>query len=140
MQRADNGEFFYVTSTEIDDAIEHALAFLSSALPLLDNVAKLQRTKPSDETVEPCEHDLELYKQLRESQKELFFLKQKIIVLQSQLKIAIGTNLGIRGIAAWRWQETARFNLTIFKTEQPEMYEKYRRFPNHASSDSNEVA
>ena len=127
LQRADNGEFFYVTSSELDDAIEHALAFLSTALPLLDKAAKLQKTKPNDETLEPSAHDLELYNQLRDAQKELFFLKQKVILLQSQIKIAIGANLGIRGIASWRWQETARFNLTVFKAEQPEIYERYRR-------------
>jgi hypothetical protein len=127
MKRAENGEFFNVTAFELDDAIEKALAFLDSALPLFDKAKGFRKTKPNDRMLEPSKSDRTIYRQLRESQKELFFLEQKILLLQSQLQIAIGQNLGLKGIARWQWQEALRFNIRLFKEERPELYEKYKR-------------
>lgn len=127
MKRAENGEFFLVKPSELDDAINDGLAFLHKSLPLLKQVEEFKKTKPNEQMREPSKGDRSLYRALRESRKELFLLEQKILILQSQLEVAIGKNLGLKGIASWKWQEAARFNLIVFKEEHPDLYEKYKK-------------
>jgi hypothetical protein len=127
MKRAENGEFFLVKASELDKAIDEGLAFLGKALPVVAQAEELQKKKPKESMRDPSQSDRSLYDELRESQRDLFLLEQKILLLQSQLQVAIGQDLGIKGIASWKWQEATRFNLIVFKEEHPDVYEKYKK-------------
>ena len=127
LNRTENGEFFRVEALELDNTIDRGLAFLCKTLPLSKQVEEFKKTKPTERMRDPSESDWIYHNELREAQKEMFLLTQRIEFLQSQLKVAIGEDLGIEGIASWKWQETARFSIPLFREKKPKLYEKYKK-------------
>ena len=125
--RAENGEFFNVTKRQLDKTIEDAESHLTRSLPVIQQAKKLQRLEPNPQTIEPTDNAHTLHKELKEAMRQAFFLEQRIELLQSQLQIAIGDNLGIEGVASWKWRECWRLDVELFKRQEPKLFEKYRR-------------
>ena len=126
-QRAPNGEFFHVTSDELDSAVAKAGSLMSEFVPVHEEARKLQRRKPTGPMVEPSAELALLYRELRDSEQEMFFLEQRISLLQNRLKVAIGDNAGIFGLASWKWRDQEVFDQSRLKAEEPNIFEKYRR-------------
>lgn len=126
--RAENGEFFNVSKVQLDSAVKAAEEFLAENLPIIHQAAKLQRQKPKTQDVLlPTDAIKTLHRELKEAVGQAFFLEQRIQVLQSKLQIAIGDNIGIDGVASWKWREMMRLNSSLFKKEEPELFKKYQR-------------
>lgn len=124
--RAPNGEFFNVTKSQLDDALREAIQFVSTSQPLLEEAKKLQRKKPTANVLEPSDDVVALHSELKAALRESFLLERKIELLQSKLQVAIGENLGLRGVASWKWRETWILNQALLKREEPALYEQYR--------------
>jgi hypothetical protein len=124
-KRTGSVEFFWVTAQELDQAIAAAVRFVDAANPLFSDAKKFSKNKPSLEMVDPSEEILEVYKQLREAERKVFMLGKHIEVLESRMKIFIGENSGINGLATWKWKPLAGMNVTKFKKEQKRLYERY---------------
>jgi Meiotically up-regulated gene 113 len=126
-KRAENGEFFYVTPQELDDAVDQAVAFMKECQPLFREVKKLSRKKPNSSIVDPPDEMTEVYRQLREANRDRFLLDRRIELLESKVQVLIGENLGMRGIASWKWVDRWTMDIKRFKKEQEKLYEKYKR-------------
>jgi len=126
-KRAANGEFFNVTETELDEAIDGAVSFLAESQPLMQESKKLQRRRPSAQILESSETLLSLHRLLRDAERQAFLLQQRIVTLRSRLQVAIGENLGIKGIALWPWREQWRLDEESLKREHPQLCEQYKK-------------
>jgi hypothetical protein len=126
-KRAENGEFFYVTREELDDAVDQAEAFMKEFQPLVHQVKKLHRKKPNDQMVDPSGEMLQIYRQLREASRARFLLERQIEFLESKVQVAIGENLGMRGIASWRWMDRWTMDIEQFRKDHEKLYEEYKR-------------
>jgi hypothetical protein len=125
---AENGEIFYVTAQELDDAVNEAVAFLGKSQPICREADKLQRRKPVNDTMlEPPSEMREIYRQLRALCREKYFIDQQIVFLESKIQVAIGDNSGMNGIASWKWEDRWTMDTKRFKKEQKALYEEYKR-------------
>jgi len=124
--RAPNGEFFNVTTSQLDDAVRESIQFVSATEPLLEEAKKLQRKKPTADLLEPSAEILALHRELKAALRQSFLLERKIEALQGKLQVAIGENLGFKGVASWKWRESWILNQALLKREEPELYEQYR--------------
>jgi hypothetical protein len=122
--RAPNGEFFNVTEIDLDRAIDEAKAFISESAPILKECQKLQKKKPCDEVLEASDEALSLHRDLSKATREANLLEQRIALLQGKLEIAIGDNLGIKGVASWKWREQWRLDQTLFQKEHPALFDQ----------------
>lgn len=127
LKRAPSGEFFNVTEKELDDALNLAQEFMKEFQPLFDEAKKLRRKKTSNTILKPPDEMLETYQRLRELSREKYFIEQQIGFLASKIQVAIGENLGMAGIALWKWREAWRMDVVQFKRDHPTLYDKYKR-------------
>ena len=123
--RAENGEFFNITKQQLDKAIEEAQLFLAESLPVLQKAKEFERQKTMAHMLEPTEEVFLIKRKLKEALRQSYILERQVEVLQGQLQIAIGENLGIKGVASWKWREQWKLNQALFKKEEPKLFEKY---------------
>jgi Meiotically up-regulated gene 113 len=118
-KRAANGEFFNVTSQELDEAVGQAVAFIAEFLPLRRKADELKQRKPLNDTpVEASPEMLETYRQLRRRRREKYLMEQQIHFLESKIQVAIGDAVGMQGIASWKWVSRPTLDTGRFKAEQ----------------------
>jgi len=107
--------------------LDRAEAFTKELQPLSIEAKRLSRKKPTENILDPTDDILELYRRLREASREKYLLDRHIDLLVSRIKVAIGENCGIKGVASWDWQERSTMDVKRFQREQPVLYEEYRR-------------
>ena len=127
LKRTENGEFFNATQDELDDAVKRAEAFTREFHPLSREAKRLSRQKPAGIGVGPTDDIRDLYQRLRKASLERYLLDRDIELLVSKVKVAIGENRGIDGVASWDWQERTTMDVKRFQQEQPSLYEEYKR-------------
>jgi hypothetical protein len=125
--RAPNGEFFTVGPKELDRAIEEAESFLAESVPVLQEAKKLQKQRPTSQMLDPSDTLDALHRELRDAERQAFLLEQKIAVLRGRIQVAIGENLGIRGVASWKWREQWTVDEKALKHDAPQVYERFKR-------------
>lgn len=126
-KRAENGEFFYVTRQDLDDAVNEAVAFINECQPLIREAKKLCRKRPNETMVEPSDEMREIYQQLRKAIREKFLLERHIELLESKVQLAIGENRGMKGVASWKWVDRWTMDIERFKKEHEKLFQEYRR-------------
>jgi hypothetical protein len=126
-KRAENGEFFNVTREELEEAVGKAEAFVREHQPLLRQAKLLCRKRPTDTLLEPTREMLDIYRELRELRREKFLVERRIELLASKVQIAIGENLGMKGVASWKWVERWPMDTKRFQKEHEALYEEYKR-------------
>ena len=107
--------------------MNRAEAFTQELQPLFHEAKRLSRKKPTDEMLDPTDHVRDLYRRLQEASREKYLLDRQIELLVSRVKIAIGENRGIEGVASWDWQERSTMDVKRFQKEHPVLYEEYKR-------------
>ena len=125
--RAPNGEFFNIPAQELDRAIDEAESFLAESSPVLQQAKKLQTRPPTNHLLDPSESVQALHRELRHAEREAFLLEQKIATLRGRIQLEIGENLGIRGIASWKWREQWKLDQDALKRDEPQVYERFKR-------------
>ena len=108
-RRAPNGEFFNVSADELDRAISEAEAFLAERTPVVQEAMKLQKRRPTNHN------------------RQAFLLEQKIQLLQGQLQLEIGENVGIRAVASWKWREQWKLDQDALKRDEPKIFDRFKR-------------
>jgi hypothetical protein len=127
-KRAVNGEFFNVTSQELDEAVGRAVAFIEESLPLRHKADELRQRKPLNDTpVAASPAMLKTYRQLRRLRREKYLMEQQIRFLESKIQVAIGEAVGMQGIASWKWVSRLALDIDRFKAEQEALYQAYLR-------------
>jgi hypothetical protein len=127
LKRRENGEFFNVRQDELDAAVDRAEAFTKELQPLAIEAKRLSRKKPTDKILDPTDDIRDLYRRLQEASREKYLLDRQIDLLVSRIKVAIGENCGIKGVAWWDWQERSTMDVKRFQEEHPILYEEYKR-------------
>ena len=94
---------------------------------MVQGATKLQKTRPTNHTVEPTEATRSLHRELRDALRQAFLLEQRIAVLQGHLQLEIGENLGIRGVASWKWREQWKLDQDALKREEPKVFDRFKR-------------
>lgn len=125
--RTKKGEFFQVTTELLDRAVDDAQVFLAEYLPIIQQVKKFQRHKPSPEVLHTYDDIDVVFQELKKAKQEQALLEQRIELLQGKLQIAIGENAGIENVASWKWQEKFIFDLRLFKADQPALFKRYQK-------------
>jgi len=128
-KRAENGEFFHVSSHELDEAITHAVAVIEESQPIVCQAASFRMQSQLSATyVEPPTGMFQIYSELRRLRRELFFLEQQKIFLESKIQIAIGDNCGMRNIASWKWRDRWIMDMDRFKEDAlyQQLFQQYK--------------
>jgi flavin-dependent dehydrogenase len=125
-KRAENGEYFNVTKQELDDAIASATATMDELQLLGREADKFKRKKPNDEIVEATDEMRAIYGELRKLIREKYIMERRIEILASKVQLAISDNLGMKGIASWKWRDQWKMDTTRFKREHEALYKEYQ--------------
>jgi Meiotically Up-regulated Gene 113 (MUG113) protein len=125
--RAPNGEFFHVSVKELDRAIGEAESFLAESFPVLQEAKKLQKQRPTTHMLDPSESVKALHRELRTAERQAFLLEKRIETLRCRIQVEIGENLGIRGVASWKWREQWMLDQKALKRDEPHVYERFKR-------------
>lgn len=126
-KRAENGEFFHATREEIDEALGEAEAFVRELQPLLRQAKRLGKKRPTDTLLEPTPEMLGVYQELRDLHRRKFLVERRIGLLTSRVQVAIGENLGMKGVASWGWVERWPMDTKRFQKEHEALYKEYQR-------------
>ena len=125
-KRVGNTEYFKVTRKELDDAVELATATMNELQPLCLEADKFKRKKPTNEMVEATNEMLEIYRELRQLVRDKYLMERRIELLESKIQLAIGDNLGMKGIASWKWRDQLKMDTARFKREHEVLYKEYQ--------------
>lgn len=126
-KRTENGEFFSVTATDLDDAVDRAVAFMLEFQPLDREADRLSREMPGDAVKKPTRETLDAYRKLRQLRRERDIIDREIELLKRRIQVAIGNCAAMEGAASWEWVERWTLDIDRFKSEQPQLYEQYKR-------------
>lgn len=121
-KRAPNGEFFYCTIEEVDTAIEKGEKYIKEDLKKMEEGDKFKDQKPNDVLIEPTGEILDIHGELRKAKQEEFFVKQRIQTMEAMLKCIIQGNLGIDGIATWKYVSRVSLDSKLVKDKFPEVF------------------
>lgn len=119
------GEYFDVSIDAVMDYARETLDRISIfANPVLDELQALVATTPGQSATSD---DWDLINQLTEIDSKLAELELEKNILLVKLQLRIGSSDGIENLASWKIRETIRFNQSLFKEEQMELFEKYKQ-------------
>jgi predicted phage-related endonuclease len=127
LKRAENGEFFYITAEEVDEAINESIRVVEELQPLIGEAETLRQQEPSEQIAEPSEEMVEIHRRLRELSRQKYLIEKQMALLESKIQIAIGARCGMKGVASWKWVERWTMDIERFKNERDELYEQYKR-------------
>jgi hypothetical protein len=111
----------------IAEAREFVTEFLA-AKAQADELSK-EETDPGSLVVKPSKADLDIYSKLLEAREAEDRLKVEREFLESKLKLSIGRASSLEKIATWKGKWTSRFEISVFRETEPDLYaELARRF------------
>ena len=123
--RADNGEFFFIPLSEIDNKIENALLAFEESQEKLNKIEELKTMQNIDTVLAPTPEAVEIYNNLIDVKTKIKNLKEEQEKLENQLLLIIDENEGIQDIATWKTQSREQFDKQRYKEEHPEEYSNY---------------
>jgi hypothetical protein len=130
-KRAENGDFFHVTEEELNSAVDEAVSFFAEFQPLRGQAEAMKSRIPRETMAKPSGEALQIHRELREQMNQRYFIQQRIELLEAKIKVAIGDESGMQGVASWKWVEQLVFDRSKFKMEHPELYQRYIRNGGH---------
>ncbi|WP_280507132.1 GIY-YIG nuclease family protein [Nocardia flavorosea] len=133
--RSDLGgkEIFRFTTDEAYEVFRRLRTYLEQELPRQRRAEELNDIEPTPETLPADDALLQLRRKWTELTTEEQRLQAAITgvtsekaLVETELKLAIGTHTGIEGVATWaRTKETRRINPELVKADDPELYERF---------------
>lgn len=124
IRRGGDEPFFDTDPLEMRNAVSAFRQMSEDIETTRSVIEKLSKEQSSDRLLEPCQEDERLVRRLINNKAELAFLSFEREVLENRLKQRIGTSAGLRGLATWKTQVTRRFDQKLFKSSDPEGYER----------------
>lgn len=118
-KRAPNGEFFNCDIALINDAIQYAQQYIDRYQTYLNAVENYKTIPPDPQLVVPTPEIIDIHSELREAKRQQDLITRKVDALEAVIKCTIGTNLGIAGIAEWKWFTQSRIDSTLLKERYP---------------------
>jgi hypothetical protein len=119
------GEYFDVP---IEQVIEYGTKIIAESEILFDpKLAELESVNETNPVMPSTHADWDLVNELTELDAEISELMLKKEVLLAKLRLRIDTSAGIQDLASWKLRTTLRFNQDLFRTENPDLFEKYKQ-------------
>lgn len=119
------GEYFDVP---IEQVIEYGKRIIETSKILFDpRLAELESIQETNEAMPSTDEDWGLINELTELDSEISELMLKKDLLLAKLRLRIGASAGIKNLASWNLRTTSRFNQSLFSTENPDLFEKYKQ-------------
>jgi hypothetical protein len=118
-------EWFDIELSEMPEAMQRAQRYVKDLVELKPEVEMLKSAETCETFLEPLPSDREAYIRLRQIDEAMAKLKYERDQLQWRLKLRIGRDEGIKGIASWLSFSKKRFDLTVFKRENPYLHQAY---------------
>lgn len=125
--RSEGNEWFEVDPDELAALVEDARHYADEVLLMIAEAERLSEEVCEERILQPTDGVLETYRALvdvRERYDTLGFEKDR---LEAELKLVIGTALGIEGIAGWKTVASRKFDTDLFKSERPDLYPSFLR-------------
>lgn len=90
-------------------------------------VAEIKGTKSDGTWLEPTERLREIRSEISELDTQLIPLLRKKQILVIEAQACIGSSDGVEGLFEWQSHERYKFQMPIFKTQYPELYDSLRK-------------
>jgi hypothetical protein len=123
----DGREFFRVEPDELRKAVQDAREFLNDFVPKQREAARLSKERSNDEIIAPGPEERALYQRLLEIREEEDNLALERTILETKLKLIIGTSSGLQGLVTWKSLKRQDFDEREFKIKEPTLYQQYLR-------------
>jgi hypothetical protein len=118
-------EFFEMTDDEVELAREAAMGYLQHDLPLAATVEPLKDVRP-EQTVRPAtEEAVRIAGDVRSLKESKNRIEIQLERAENQLRVLIGADLRIDGVATWGGFDKLRLDVQGLKDKRPEIYEQY---------------
>jgi hypothetical protein len=124
--RRQRGEFFQVTTDEVEKEIHHALKVIQERpdTAILEATQfSLAQTSPRDAS----EKEVELLNRLLEVRADMAKLNLLETALLERIKVSIGNSSGLKDWATYKSTSREDIDVPRLKAEHPEIFEAYRR-------------
>ena len=119
------GEYFDIP---IEQVIEYGKKIIEESEVLFDpKLAELKSIQETNAAMPSTDADWDLVNQLTELDAEISELMLKKEILLAKLRLRIGASAGIQNLASWNLRTTMSFNQSLFSTENPDLFEKYKQ-------------
>ena len=119
------GEYFDVP---IEQVIEYGTKVIAESEILFDpKLAELESVNETNAVMPSTHADWDLVNELTELDAEISELMLKKEVLLAKLRLRIDISAGIQDLASWKLRTTLLFNQDLFRTENPDLFEKYKQ-------------
>lgn len=118
-------EWFAITLDALSAAFAEVRPLSQRYSAIAKDVEKFKRAKPDGTLKRPGNEQVDIYERLKAAREKLAFYQLENDLLELELKNAIGTALGIEGIATWDVRESVGFDLNRLKIERRDIYEEY---------------
>jgi len=120
-------EFFRFLPEELCDVVKVAELFLSRNLPTKRAADRFCHQQNESRVVAPSDRERDIYRELREIRQQQYRLEKQRELLESELKIVIGTASSLEGVASWKSHVKPHFDRTQLKVDNPAIFAKYTR-------------
>jgi hypothetical protein len=118
-------EFFVITPDLMGDEIQLARDYAENDLPRLAEVAKLAAGDCEDAWIAPTERATRIVDELLVVRAQLAVLANSKERLEADLKLLIGTAVGVEGLASWNVVEGHRLDAVALARDEPILYARY---------------
>jgi hypothetical protein len=119
----DGGDEFYVLcQKDIEQATEELQQYITEYAELLPEVTHLETQDGDPRLLTPGNFEFSIYRDLLEAREQECRYSARRDILESRLKIAIGSASGLEGMATWKSAVTHRFDTKTFKQEHADLY------------------
>jgi Meiotically Up-regulated Gene 113 (MUG113) protein len=125
--RGDGNEWFEVDPDQLSALVEDARHYAGEVVPMIAAAERLSEEKCDERILQPTDGVLEMHRELvdvRERHGTLGFERAR---LEAELKLVIGTALGIERVAHWKTVVSHKFQADLFKSERPNLYRTFLR-------------
>jgi len=124
---SDGTEWYRLTVSEAEEAIESAQRYLEVDVPRLKEAERLNKFDSESGILQPSDDEWQVYQQILERSQEKYVANLELERLQTRLKLLIGTSSGLDGIATWKTRRKRTLHQPSFKADHPALFERYLR-------------
>jgi hypothetical protein len=120
-------EFFNMTSEEMKLAILDAREFIKDYQDKIQTIENLRKVESTNDLIEPDNQLKKIFENLLSVKAKIDDLQYEQDLLEMQLKIAIGSKSGIKGVATWKSSKQNRFDAARFQEENEGLASLYKK-------------
>ena len=122
---SDAREFFAISPEELKPQITEAREFIAEFVAKQQEAERLADQESDGSLLTPGNAEWSIYSRLLTAREEEDAFHYQRLLLENELKIAIGRSDGLDRIATWKTQVTERLDQAALKANHPEIFGMY---------------